>query len=177
MALSQAHRAVLFSSLAPVVGDDEAVHAMLGHFPAHDGEAPASKDFVGVSAAETRTEIAALRTEVHTEIADLRTEIAALRTEVHTEIGDLRTEMHTEFGKVRTEFGKVRTEIGDLRTEMHTEFGKVRAEMQTELGKARAESLGVKAAVYESANSQLRWFVTINFSVLAIAFTVMGYLR
>ncbi len=59
-----------------------------------------------------RTEIANLRTELHTEIAAVRAELADLRTELHTKIG------------------AVRAELADLRTELHTEIGAVRAEMK-----------------------------------------------
>jgi phage host-nuclease inhibitor protein Gam len=67
----------------------------------------------------TKTDIAALRTEVKTDIAALRTEvkadIAALRTEVKTDIAALRTEVKTDIAALRTE---VKTDTAALRTEL-----------------------------------------------------------
>ncbi len=72
--------------------------------------------------AETRTEIAELRTEVKTEIAELRTEIAELRAEVKTEIAELRAEVKTEIAglraELRIEIAGLRAEIADIRTDI-----------------------------------------------------------
>lgn len=48
--------------------------------------------------------------------------LAALRTELKSEIGALRTELKTELSAVRTELSG---EIGSLRHEMHLGFEKV----------------------------------------------------
>lgn len=49
--LSERHRAVLYQRLTDTVGDEEAVGAMLSHFPATDLDRPATKaDLVGIDA-------------------------------------------------------------------------------------------------------------------------------
>jgi len=87
MALSQQHRSSLFTSLTPLVGQEEA-EALLREFPANDLETPATKDFV-------------------------RAEGAILRAEMATEFGAVRAEMATEFGAVRAEIAGLRAEVAD----------------------------------------------------------------
>jgi hypothetical protein len=64
VALSQKHRANLFTSLAPVVGEEEA-EALLSQFPSRDLDEPVTKEFVRAEIAEVRTEIAGLRAEMN----------------------------------------------------------------------------------------------------------------
>lgn len=112
MALSEAHRSALYQSFAPVVGDDEAVHAMLSHFPTHPGDEPASRDFV-------RSECDLVRSDLRAEIAELRTEMHTEFGKIHAELANVRTEMHTALGTVGVEFGNIRGEMHGLRGEMH----------------------------------------------------------
>ena len=78
MVLSQKHRTSIYSSLSPVIGEEEA-EALLAQFPDRDDEL--------VTKSYLRAELAELRT-------DLRGEIGDLRTELHSEVGGLRAEMH-----------------------------------------------------------------------------------
>lgn len=83
MTMTERSRNVLYRRLTETVRDEQAVQELMSHFPATEGEAPASEALV-------RTEIAGVRTE----IADVRTEIAELRTELRTGLAELRTEVH-----------------------------------------------------------------------------------
>ena len=58
-----------------------------------------------------RSDMAALRTELHADMAALRTElraeIAALRTELKGDINQLRTEIKGDIGELRTDFRRL----------------------------------------------------------------------
>ncbi|MEX2292763.1 MAG: hypothetical protein WD691_03165, partial [Acidimicrobiales bacterium] len=84
MALSEKHRSSIYQHLAELLGDEEA-DALLSQFPARDLDEPVTKDFV------------------RAEIADIRTEVGALRGELHNEIGALRGQLHNEIGALRGE--------------------------------------------------------------------------
>ena len=70
MALTEKSRATLFQGLSRII-DEEAVEDMLTHFPTHDIDDIATKDFV-------RAEIAGVRTEM----AGVRTEMASMKAEI-----------------------------------------------------------------------------------------------
>ncbi len=62
----------------------------------------------------TRSELAAVKTELRTEIAGVRTEITGLRGELRTEMADLRGELRTE---IATMEGRLSARIEGLRGE------------------------------------------------------------
>lgn len=55
--LSERERAVLYRRLTDMVGDEEAVGAMLSHFPATDLDRPATEGMIQASEARLRSEI------------------------------------------------------------------------------------------------------------------------
>lgn len=55
--LSERERAVLYRRLTDMVGDEEAVGAMLSHFPASDLDRPASEGMLQASEARLRAEL------------------------------------------------------------------------------------------------------------------------
>ena len=81
MVLSAKSRTTIYQALEPSVGS-EALEEMLASFPSREGDEPATKDLVQVTAADLRTEMAELRTELKTEMAELRTDMAQIRTEI-----------------------------------------------------------------------------------------------
>jgi hypothetical protein len=74
MALSQKHRASIYTSLEHILGQEEA-EALLSQFPSRDLDEPVTKEFV-------RAEISDVRAELHTQIAGVRTELAGLRADM-----------------------------------------------------------------------------------------------
>jgi len=71
VALSQKHRSSIYSSLAPVIGEEE-VDALLSQFPASESDEPSTRaDLVVV-----RSDLSLLAAELRTEMADLRADMA-----------------------------------------------------------------------------------------------------
>ena len=88
------------------------------------------------------------------EIAESRAEIAGLRTEMKTEIGGLRTDVKTEISGLRTE---MKTEISGLRTEMKAEFANVHHKMEHEL-RGVARKLDVLNQTFLQIQADQRYF-------------------
>ena len=92
MALAEKHRSVIYAHFVAQIGE-EAAEAMLSQFPSRDLDEPVTKEFVAMTAAELRSEIAGVRTDLQAEIAGVRTEVAELRGEMRTEFAEVRGEM------------------------------------------------------------------------------------
>jgi predicted amino acid-binding ACT domain protein len=80
--------------------------------------------------AELAADIAAVRTDLSAEIAAVRTdlsaEIAAVRTDLSAEIATVRTDLSAEIAAVRTDVAAVRTELvaGDHRLQVEIQTAK-----------------------------------------------------
>ena len=61
--------------------------------------------------AETRAEIAELRSEQRTRISEVRTEIANLDTRLSTQIANLDTRLSTQIAEVRSEIGNFESRL------------------------------------------------------------------
>jgi hypothetical protein len=66
--LTAKHRSTLYTKLAPIVGDEEAIEALLAQFPAREADEPITRDFL-------RAELESLRSELKADIAELRSEL------------------------------------------------------------------------------------------------------
>ena len=63
MALSTRHRASIYRSLAPLLGDEEA-DAMVAEFPAREGDELVTRDILRAELAEFRSDMAEFRTDM-----------------------------------------------------------------------------------------------------------------
>jgi hypothetical protein len=106
----------------------------------------------------TKSDVAALRT-------DVRGEIAEFRTEVRGEIAELRTE-------VRGEIAELRNEMGLLRTELRAEFNGGLIGLRGEMGAMRGELL---AAMKADKIDLLKWVVMLIVGQTAV-FTALKLL-
>ena len=108
----------------------------------------------------TKSDVAALRT-------DVRGEIAEFRTEVRGEIAELRTE-------VRGEIAELRNEMGLLRTELRAEFNGGLIGLRGEMGAMRGELL---AAMKADKIDLLKWVVMLIVGQTAVftAFKLLGH--
>ena len=75
MTMTERSRAILYRRLSETVRDEQAVQELLSHFPAAEGDELVTKQFLRAEVATVRTEIAGVRTELHTEISGLRVEM------------------------------------------------------------------------------------------------------
>ncbi|CAN5674012.1 hypothetical protein BH24ACT4_BH24ACT4_03880 [soil metagenome] len=130
MVLSQKQRGSIYSSLAPVIGEEEA-DALLSQFPTRIGDEPVTRDVLRADLAELRTELkddmAVLRIELKDEMAALRIELkdemAALRTEVKCDMSTLSTGLKEDMSTLSTGLkGDMSTLGADLRTELHDQM-------------------------------------------------------
>ena len=88
------------------------------------------------------------------EIAESRAEVAGLRTEMKTDIEGLRTEVKTDIEGLRTE---MKTDIADLRTEMKAEFASVHHKMEHEL-RGVARKMDVLNQTFLQIQADQRYF-------------------
>lgn len=66
----------------------------------------------------TKSDIAHLRTELHTDIADLRAELHTDIAGLRTDIADLRVELRTETAAVRNDMADLRVDIAAMKGDL-----------------------------------------------------------
>ncbi len=101
----------------------------------------------------------ALREEVAT-----KSDIAALRSELRVELGEFKNEVRSELGDVRSELGEVRAELGEFRAEL----GLVRGELVGQKGE-------LLAAMKADKIDFLKWVVLLIVGQTAV-FTALRLL-
>jgi peptidyl-tRNA hydrolase len=81
----------------------------------------------------TRTDLAAVKTELAADIAAVRTDLAAVKTELAADIVAVRTDLAADIAAVRTDLAAVKTELAAeivaVRTELKADIAAVKHDM------------------------------------------------
>jgi len=81
----------------------------------------------------TRTDLAAVKTELAADIVAVRTDLAAVKTELAADIVAVRTDLAADIAAVRTELAAVKTELAAeivaVRTELKADIAAVKHDM------------------------------------------------
>jgi hypothetical protein len=170
MSLSTRHRASIYQSLVPVLGEEEA-GALLHQFPAAEHDELVTRQFL-------RAELAEFRVELKGEMGELKAEMGELRAELKGEMGELRAELKGEMGELKAEMGELRAELkGDiegLRGELHDEVSGLRTEMKTQHVELRSEMVECLNRNLVVMNTMLVAGLTIGMGAAAGIATVIA---
>ncbi|MBI2740856.1 MAG: DUF1640 domain-containing protein [Rhodospirillales bacterium] len=107
----------------------------------------------------TKTDLAAVKT-------DLAADIAAVKTELAADIAAVKTELAADIATLRREFA---TEIAAVRRELATEIAAVRRELASEIASVRADLAAVK-------HDMLRWMVGLAFAQVGLTVALVRLL-
>ena len=110
----------------------------------------------------------ALREEVATksDIAAVRTDLAGVRAELKADISALRTELAADIAGVRTE---LKADISELRTELKTDISALKTELKGDVAAVRTELAVVK-------HDMLRWMVGMAFAQVGLTVALIRLL-
>jgi hypothetical protein len=107
----------------------------------------------------TKSDLAAVKT-------DLAANIAAVRTDLAADIAAVRTELAADIAAVRTDLA---ADIVAVRTELAAEIAAVRTELRAEIAAVRVDLAAVK-------HDLLRWMVGMAFAQVGLTVALIRFL-
>jgi len=169
--LSPHHRRSLFTSLSPIVGEEEA-DALLDQLPRTEEEVPASQADLQALDLSLRSEMATGFAEVRTEMANgfakAREDVAGVRADVSTGLADIRTEMRSGQARQAEALGQVRTEVHQSQARQSEALAELRGEMHTSVAVIAQKVADMQTAINDGMTKHIQWTVGAVLGAISI---------
>ena len=118
----------------------------------------------------TRGDMEALRSELKDDIANTRLEVAQLRTDMSERCAAVQATMNERFGAVQTEFGAVRADLADVRKDLAVLQVDIRKDLAT-FGQQHDQ---VRQELRDMRQSMDRWQATTAKQLWTMVSVVSG---